>query len=188
MISPRTGVRLTSRGVVPAGRAGALSEIEATAALHQTEPWAQVRTGTATIYGEEGALAFARQHGIEIPHDVRFTVLPEFVPPDAWATYGGFKGQIGGNNLIRWTDFYKQGNIPIRIRPEVLRSDEAILAVFSHEIHEIQSLRTIFSESGGAIRSGRLYELIQPPNGILHQEAVNIGDNLVRQLRVARGG
>jgi len=70
----------------------------------------------------------------------------------------------------------------VRVRPEVLQSDEAILAVFGHEMHELNSLRQLFAE-GGSMTSNQLRQLIQAPSGSLHQEAVRIGDLLAESIR-----
>jgi hypothetical protein len=43
------------------------------------------------------------------------------------------------------------GKSPFLIRPDVLDSDEAIVAVFAHEMHEIEALRPILREGKTSI-------------------------------------
>ena len=113
-------------------------------------------------------------------------MLPSQVPDTAWATYGGVSILPGGHNLVRWRDFYNRGKIWVKIRPEVLASDEAILAVFAHEMHELKALREIFANRGGVMRSGELFYLIHHVVGAVHQEAVEVGDEFVISLRNER--
>jgi hypothetical protein len=164
-----------------------MEELAGTATFHQTEPWSGPRSGTRTLYGPTGALAFAKQHGIEIQDDVRFVVEPAFIPSNAWAVYFRLKNLMNVRNFIQWTDFYTQGKIWVRIRPEVLMSDEAIVAVLGHEMHELNALRLLFARNNGVQRSQELYLLIDSAHGVLHHEAVAAGDALVLSLRRSRG-
>lgn len=45
--------------------------------------------------------------------------------------------------LVRWSDFVhdRTKKVPFLIRPDVLRRDEAIVAVFTHEMDELRNLR-----------------------------------------------
>ena len=66
----------------------------------------------------------------------------------------------------------------------MFQSDEAIVAVIAHEMHELNELRRIFEESGGAISMQRLHNLINP--GIarnLHDQAWDVADKLVLAMR-----
>ncbi len=72
----------------------------------------------------------------------------------------------------------------VRISDGVFESDEAIIAVMAHEMHELNELRRIFEESSGAISMQRLHNLINP--GIannLHDQAWDIADKLVLKMR-----
>lgn len=90
-------------------------------------------------------------------------------------------------SLARWSDFYnKNGKIVVRLRELVLDSDERIVAILSHEMHELNALRELFEHSDGVMTSARLHDLIEPSSrsgGILHLEAWVIADELVRLMR-----
>ena len=152
------------------------------ARTHQTEPWAQVRSQPCSI---DQALVIAQQHGVQVPSYIRFFVVEEDdVPADAHAAYLSWFLQAG-NTLFRWDDCLNDfGQVPVRVRPSVLQSDEAIVAVFAHEIHEITRLRALFQANNGELRAGEIFNLISPEvSNNLHDEAVDIGDQLVRAMR-----
>ena len=159
--------------------------IQGTGGYHSTQPWSNVRSGSATLYGENGALAFAQRHGITIPRNVRF-VADASLPADMPAIYGMFTNQRASHTFDELVN--ARGAILVRVRPEVLHSDEAILAVIGHEMHELSSLKKLFADNGGRLTHERLANLIQAPQGIVHQDAVRYGDELVRNRRNSRGG
>lgn len=83
------------------------------------------------------------------------------------------------------------GKVTIYMRQSVLDSDEAITAVMAHETHEIEGLRIEFANNGGKMRASQFRDLVSdtaPYN--LHSEAVDLGDQLVREMRArnANGG
>ena len=52
------------------------------------------------------------------------------------------------DGYVYWQDHYNIfGRIPFLIHPDVLVSDEAIVAVFEHEMFELSKLREIFLSS-----------------------------------------
>jgi hypothetical protein len=149
--------------------------------IHRTEPWAINPEGPRTL---EDALALAQRWGVLIPSDVRFFVADDYVPEDAHATY--FYRSAKRGDFVRWEEFFhdRLGHIPIRVRGWVLERDEAIVAVFAHEVYEIEGLRKLFAESGGVMEASRLYQLIAPEEpGNLHTDAVEHGDKLVDRMR-----
>jgi hypothetical protein len=103
------------------------------------------------------ALEIARRNGVEVPEDVVFFVAE---PGELNGTSGGL---LSGQTLesargptvsehedgrIRWEDHYNRyGKVPFQIHPDVLTSDEAIVAVFQHEMHELSLLRRVFTLS-----------------------------------------
>jgi hypothetical protein len=151
------------------------------APVHETEPWNLNPEGPRSI---EEAVALARAHGIAIPDDIRFDIVEEFVPEGAHAAYAQL-GKQAGTALIRWEQFYNRfGKIPVHLRQSVLASDEAIIAVFAHEVHELTNLRRLFDDHGGFLTAGALSNLISPAvHGNLHYKAVQIGDALVLAMR-----
>jgi hypothetical protein len=81
---------------------------------------------------------------------------------------------------------YITGKVPFIVRPDVLQSDEAIVAVFAHEIHELQSIRELLRKHGEmSIESlGALTAFDNPGN--LHDEAWDVADSLVERMRQGR--
>lgn len=78
--------------------------------------------------------------------------------------------------------------IIVHVHSSVFESDEAIVAVLAHDMHEINGLRKIFEERGGYVRAGDLHRLINPGiKGNLHDQAWDVADGLVRRMRQQRG-
>jgi hypothetical protein len=142
----------------------------------RTLPWRPNPEGPRIL---ADAIQLARDRGIRIEDDIRFVVNDALVPANAFACYGGFQS----SQMVRWEDFYVKERIPVKIKTEVLASDEAIVAVFAHEMHELNELRRIFEER--ETMSGKaLNELIKV--GVhrnLHDRAWDVADNLVRAMR-----
>jgi hypothetical protein len=132
------------------------------------------------------AVEIARAHGVEIPDDILLKkVKGKMLPDNAYAQYFGRRG-TDSKKMIRWEEFYDKDldELVVRVSDSVFQSDEAIVAVLSHEMHELNELRRIFEESGGAISMQRLHNLINP--GIarnLHDQAWEVADKLVLAMR-----
>src|SRR6202521_5056068 len=81
------------------------------------------------------AIAIARQNGVEVPDDVSFWVdeLGELHPD--WTACGPRVDKADGS-IVYWSDLvhYETGKVPFRIWEGILKSDEAIVAVFAHEM------------------------------------------------------
>lgn len=72
----------------------------------------------------------------------------------------------------------------MRLNPEVLKSDQAIVGTIGHEMHELNSLRELFKESGGQMKAGRLHDLIRESvPGNLHDRAWDVADELVSKMQ-----
>ncbi len=87
---------------------------------------------------------------------------------------------------VHWRDHYNRfGKIPILINPEVLRSDEAIVAVVVHEMHELEELRRMFaSRRMQRMRGDDYLGHIKPGDpGNLHDKAWELADEVVRKMR-----
>jgi hypothetical protein len=143
----------------------------------------------------EEALAIARRNGVEVPEDV------EFFEAEPEELEGSLKGFFAGRRFetargprvkehedgrIYWQDHYnKDGNAPFRIHPDVLTSDEAIVAVFQHEMHELSLLREVFSQSRTDSMNGTDYGLQttagRPAN--FHDLAWDEADKIIRRMR-----
>lgn len=73
--------------------------------------------------------------------------------------------------------------MPILISPDVLESDEAIVAVFAHELHEIEGFRRIVSRRGWVSIEEFIAHYAWDNPGNLHDEGWDIADALVRRMR-----
>jgi hypothetical protein len=135
---------------------------------------------------DEAVFEIARAHGVEIPDDILLKkVKGNMLPDNTYAQYFGRRG-TDPKKMIRWDEFYDKhlDELVVRVSDSVFKSDEAIVAVLSHEMHELNELRRIFEESGGAISMQRLHNLINP--GIvknLHDQAWDVADKLVLAMR-----
>ena len=107
------------------------------------------------------------------------------LPDNTYAKYFARVG-VDAKKTIRWEEFLDKDldELVVRVSDSVFESDEAIVAVMAHEMHELNELRRIFEESGGAISMQRLHNLISP--GIaknLHDQAWDVADKLVLMMR-----
>jgi hypothetical protein len=144
-------------------------------------PWRPNPEGPRTL---EQAVEIARGIGIEIPDDVKFMIWKGPWPKNRFAEYLQL-GDKDVSEFITWERFYnKFEEIPVRLNPEILASDEAIVAVIGHEMHELNGLRRLFEEAGGQIRRVRLARLIREGEpGNLHDQAWDVADQWVAKLR-----
>ncbi len=156
--------------------------VAGTAQNPRTGPWATNPGGARTM---EEAVALARSRGIQIPDDVEFVLAPEgYLDAGDLASYF-YARNLKPGDYIEWSRFYTQfGKITVKLRADVLTSDEAIVAVFAHEMHELNSLRDYFAASGQRMRAIRLVELVSDGiPGNLHDHAWDVADALVEAMR-----
>jgi hypothetical protein len=74
------------------------------------------------------------------------------------------------------------GKVPFLIRPDMLSSDEAIIAVIAHEMYELEALRPMLK--GRGIPSTEFMAHTSPTNpGNFHDEAWDVADVLIQRLR-----
>ena len=72
--------------------------------------------------------------------------------------------------------------MPFRIWQGILNSDEAIVAVFAHEMYELEQLRSLLQH--GKTTIDEFIGLTCSGNpGNLHDEAWEFADNLVERMR-----
>jgi hypothetical protein len=132
----------------------------------------------------EEAVEIARRNGVQIPDDVAFFV-DEFgdLGPTITARAPEIRRPPGGR--VTWSDLVndRTGKVPITIRPDILESDEAIVAVFAHELHEIQGFRSIVSRRGSISIEEFIANHVWDNPGNLHYEAWDVADALVRRMR-----
>ena len=74
----------------------------------------------------------------------------------------------------------------MKVSKDILDSDEAIVAVMAHEMHELNGLRKIFQERE-TLPAEELGRLINPGHkGNLHDQAWDVADRLIATMR--KGG
>ncbi|MFF3877184.1 hypothetical protein [Streptomyces sp. NPDC001978] len=148
------------------------------------------------------AVALAKSKGVQIEDDILIR-LDNSLSADEFALYGN---QVRSTQRVGWTDLTgtirqpKSGVRPtywtaqpieeetmvmvVRLRPDVLESDEAIVAVLAHEMHEINYLRTTLS--GDVRMSAASYHgLVNDKVGTLHLQAWKVALALVDKMRPA---
>lgn len=150
----------------------------------KSRPWAKNPHGARSL---EEAISLARQWGVAIPEDVEFYVGEDssIDDPNVEASY--FAYDATGDAEITWSQIRNiRGNFAIRIRQRVLESDEAIVAVFAHEIYEIERLRQLFAANGGRLTVRTRGELVASNvPGNLHDRAWEAADQLVQRMRAS---
>jgi hypothetical protein len=91
------------------------------------------------------------------------------------------------DGFIDWEDHYhpRTRKIPFRIRAEVFESDEAIVAVFGHEMVELAELRSLFDLwPRRRIPAGIYGECVLPNiRSNYHDRAWDYADELVQKMR-----
>ncbi|QDT55097.1 hypothetical protein Pan44_31380 [Caulifigura coniformis] len=131
--------------------------------------------------------------GVHVPEDVILSVgnASDFhgTIEDIFAGRSVLTGMIPGIGTYgRYVQFDRMrnrfGKIPIRINPDMMRSDEAIVGVFAHELHELSLFRNAFSKGGGRLTFERWSGEAMPGNyGNFHDQAWDAADTAVRRMR-----
>ena len=87
-------------------------------------------------------------------------------------------------STVSWSDLLNRltGKVPFLLRPAILKSDEAIVAVLGHEMYELAALREILNEGKTTIEHYIAHTC--PDNlGNLHDQAWDYADRLVERMR-----
>lgn len=132
----------------------------------------------------EEAITIARRYGVRIPDDVDF-FIDEFGYLDANTTARGPRVlPRPPESPVKWSDLVhgRTGRVPFLIRPDIMGSDEAIVAVFAHEMHELEALRPILQEGRTSIADYIRHTSPGIP-GNLHDEAWDVADAFVERMR-----
>jgi hypothetical protein len=81
--------------------------------------------------------------------------------------------------------YNKDGRIPFRVHSDVLTSDEAIVAVFRHEMYELSLIMEVFTQSANESMDGADYGIQTSAGfpGNFHDLAWDEADKAVRQMR-----
>lgn len=131
----------------------------------------------------EEACQLARLWGVVIPEYVSFAIDKfGWLDADTTAKTTTFKEPAG--TMIYWYSlFHKQtGKIPFLIRQDILRSDEAIVAVIGHEMYELEKMKSAFGKNGAPIEHWQA-EAHPDSEGNFHWQAWDYADELVSAMR-----
>jgi hypothetical protein len=131
----------------------------------------------------EEACQLARHWGVVIPDYVSFAIDKYgWLDANTTAKTTTFKEPAG--TMIYWSSLFHQrtGKIPFLIRQDIMRSDEAIVAVIGHEMYELEEMRKAFGKMGAPIEHWQT--AAHPDNeGNFHWRAWNYADELVARMR-----
>jgi len=156
--------------------------------------WA--RNSDGLIRSQDEIAKLLKKHGVDVPNDVTFRVGKAKHYPltldDLFAGKGGLTAKFGNlsedapGGHVYFKDLISPntGKIHIEINPNMMGSDEAILAVMVHELYELEMFRGLFEENGGSL----LYDTFKDEamDGIpynFHWNAWEIADDFIRKLR-----
>ena len=143
----------------------------------------------------EEALALAEANGIEIPHDVEFIEaekgdlkgsLADLLRGGEMQTARGPWIEEHADGYVYWKDHYnKSGRIPFRVHADIFTSDEGIIAVFTHEVFELEQFRAVFMASKMKRMNAADYGIQCSPGypGNFHDLAWDAADEAVRRMR-----
>ena len=141
------------------------------------------------------AVVIAKKHGVAIPADVVFFQAEPGDLEGAWEDLFPDRGMETArgpvvfehpDGYVYWQDHYNRfGKIPFLVHPDVLSSDEAIVAVFEHEMFELSRLREVFLSSAECRMTATDYGLQVATNrpGNFHDQAWEAADEIFLQMR-----
>jgi hypothetical protein len=131
----------------------------------------------------EQAVQIAKRWGVEIPDEVQF-YLDEAGELNKELTARGPRVDKYSGERVYWSDLVHPvtKKIPFRIWPDILKSDEAIVAVIAHEMHELNSLRPYLEDWSLSIDDYIAQTEPGRPHNY-HDEAWDVGDNFVDKMR-----
>src|SRR5437762_2080512 len=107
--------------------------------------WKENLDGEKRTIDEEKAIA--ARFGVYIPNDVEVFEDEDGDLPEDTMARGPRVTKLAGST-VSWSDLLNRltGKVPFLLRPAILKSDEAIVAVLGHEMYELAALREILNE------------------------------------------
>jgi len=133
----------------------------------------------------EEAVEIAKKWGVVVPDDVAFILDVDGEFLDELTTARGPDISRFPGGLVGWRDFVhdRTGKVPLFVRRDIMESDEAIVAVFTHELYELAALRKILAR-GRTITLEEFVGYCAPDNPAnLHDEAWDAADRAVLRMR-----
>ena len=146
-----------------------------------TREWRENPDGVSRTIEE--AILIARKYGVQIPDDVAFFV-DELGELNQNITARGPRVDKLVGEKVHWSDLVhdKTGKVPFRIWAGILKSDEAIVAVISHELYELEMLRPFLQE--GSLSIDDYIAHTEPRRaGNDHDRAWDHADEMVDRMR-----
>lgn len=144
-------------------------------------PWRKNADGPRTV--EQAKAIFEKQTGQKLPPWVRVNVDPK-VAADRDAEYE-FEKFADPKAAFQKGTLVDEG-VVVRLRPEVLESDEAIVGVLRHECYELENLARLNEETTMTKRDVNAHTT-QRVRGNLHDQAWDVADLEVRIMRERPG-
>jgi hypothetical protein len=137
----------------------------------RTLPWGRPADAPRSL---SDVLPLAERHGVTYPEEVKLVLQPN-LPPNVYAAYR-LPGEVLAHEVWSWRRFLNRfDEIVIRIKPDVLANDEAIVAVMAHEAFELNRLCELLD--GSQLRAEEVGKLINPGiDGNLHCQAWDDAD------------
>jgi hypothetical protein len=110
--------------------------------------------------------------GVQVPDFVKIgssPALDAFIPEGADASYAQM-GRFKADDIVTWEMLTHPatGQVPIRLRSNLLQSDIGFVSTLIHELTEVSGLHTWFEEQGGEVTAGELRSQIDR----LHNDAL----------------
>ena len=139
------------------------------------------------------AVELAEDVGADIWDDVAFRIVPHnSLQEGGGITYAawGPGTRLPGDAVLTWNKhMLSRGQVMVRLSDRIMTSDEAIVAVIAHEMHELNGIRAAFGAQGELTMTvAQFVRKVKPGHGVnLHDEAWSIADKLVQDMRKARG-
>jgi HK97 family phage portal protein len=132
----------------------------------------------------EEAVEIARRNGVRIPKDAEF-FIDDRNELDHRTTARGPEVSASSGERVAWSDLVHPltGKVPFRIRPDILKSDEAIVAVIAHESHELRECKKMMRKRGAISIEEFIANHASDNFGNFHQQAWDVADALVRRMR-----
>jgi hypothetical protein len=144
-------------------------------------PWRPNRDGARTI--EQAKAIFEKQTGQKVPEWVKIVADPK-VPNDRHAEYV-IKKDVVAERPMTGKQLIKEG-VTMRLRPDVLESDEAIVAVLRHETYELENLALKLERE--PMTNLQVHDALRPGKlDNFHDQAWDIADLEVLRMRAAPG-
>lgn len=128
----------------------------------------------------EAIAVFEKQTGIKVPPWIKFTIDPK-LGADRMANYT--LERSGKPEAPFPFDSLQEKGVTVNLRPDVLQSDEAIVGVLRHELHELFNLDRMLQEGTSLKNRDVLSQIARNRGDNLHGQAWDVADLEVLLMR-----